>query len=62
MTRFDNEADKLERETELLLEKGYFNADGDPIGGKVGKRIWAEVQAQLQKESVPVLKAKSRVQ
>lgn len=50
MRRLDNEADQFERETELLVEKGYFDVNGKPVGGVAGKRIWAEVQAQLQKE------------
>ena len=41
-------ADALERETRLLRDKGYFGKDGRPIGGEAGKRIWAEVQAELR--------------
>jgi hypothetical protein len=40
----------LERETQLLLEAGYFDVEGKPIGGERGKEISNRVQEQLQEE------------
>ena len=41
------ERELLDLETELLEQAGYFDANGNPIGGFEGKRIWNEVQAKL---------------
>jgi len=43
-------ADALDRETQLLVENGYFDADGNPRTDQRGKEIWNCVQAQLEAE------------
>ena len=46
------EADQLDRETELLVEAGYFDAEGRPMEGEAGKKIFAECTAKLRAEIV----------
>ncbi|MGC2283671.1 MAG: helix-turn-helix transcriptional regulator [Candidatus Acidiferrum sp.] len=44
---FDH-ADRLEKETDLLKQRGYFDETGSPRKGAEAEQIWREVQAELR--------------
>lgn len=49
MNDYQKHAEALQRETQLLIEAGYFDPKGNPRTDAKGKEIWAKVQRQLRK-------------